>query len=47
MFKLGLNETIDQLTMASSVRWYSNVLRREFLHVLRILRRAFDFEVEG
>ena len=37
MFMLGLNETIDQLAMASSVRWYGHVLRREDGHVLRIL----------
>ena len=35
MFMLGLNETIDQLAMASSVRWYDHVLRREDGHVLR------------
>ena len=43
MFMLGLNETIDQLSMANSVHWYGNVLRREDGHVLREL----DFEVEG
>ena len=41
---LGLNETVDQLAIAKSVRWYGHVLRREDGHVLR---RAFDFEVEG
>ena len=41
---LDLNETIDQLAMANSVRWYGHVLRREDGHVLR---RALDFEVEG
>ena len=25
MFMLGLNETIDQLAMANSVRWYGHV----------------------
>ena len=30
--------------MASSVRWYCHVLRREDDHVLR---RALDFEVDG
>ena len=35
---------MDQLAMASSVRWYSHVLRREDGHVLR---KALDFEVEG
>ena len=33
---LGLNETRDQLAMASISRWYGHVLRR-----------ALDFEVEG
>ena len=28
MLMLGLNETIDQLAMANSVRWYGDVLRR-------------------
>ena len=32
---LGLNETIDQLAMANSVRWHSHGLRREDVHVLR------------
>ena len=41
---LGLNEIIDQLAMANSVRWYGHVLRREDGHVLR---RTLDFEVEG
>ena len=44
MFMLGLRETIDQLAMANSVRWYGHVLRREDGHVLR---RALDFKVEG
>ena len=44
MFMLSLKKTIDQLTMANSVRWYGHVLRREDGHVLR---RALDFEVEG
>ena len=44
MLMLGLNETIDQLAMANSVRCYGHVLRREDGHVLR---RALDFEVEG
>ena len=43
MFKLDLKETIDQLAMANSVRWYGHVLRREDGH---ILIRALDFEVE-
>ena len=41
---LGLCETIDQLAMVSSVRWYGHVLRRVDG---RVLRRALDFEVEG
>ena len=44
MLMLGLNKTIDQLAMASSVCWYGHVLRRENGHVLR---RALDFVVEG
>ena len=44
MFMLDLRETIDQLSMANSVRWYCHVLRRKDGHVLR---RALDFEVEG
>ena len=34
MFMLGLNDTIDQMAMANSVRWHGHVLRR-----------ALDFEV--
>ena len=44
MFMFGLCETIDELAMLISVRWYGHLLRREDSHVLR---RAFDFEVEG
>ena len=44
MLMLGLNETIDQLAIANSVRWYGHVLRREDGHVLR---RSLDFEVGG
>ena len=44
MFMLGLKVTIDQLVIASSVRWHGCVLRREDGHVMR---RALDFEVEG
>ena len=44
MFVLDLFETSDQLAMASSVRWYGHVLRREDCHVLR---SALDFEVES
>ena len=44
MFMLGLNEIIDQLAMANSVRWYGHVFWREDSHVLR---RALDVEAEG
>ena len=44
MLMLGLRETIDQLTMANSVRRYGRALRREDGHVLR---RALDLKVEG
>ena len=41
---LGLNESIDQLAVASSAHWHCHVLRREDGHVLRredgdVLRR--------
>ena len=36
MSMLGLKETIDQLAIANSVRWYGHVVRR-----------ALDLEVEG
>ena len=38
---LGLNETIDQLSMANSVCLYGHVYRREDGHVLR---KELDFE---
>ena len=38
---LGLNETIDQLAMTSSVSWNGHVLRREDGNVLR---RVLDLE---
>ena len=44
MFMSDLSETIDQLAMANSVRWYGHVLMREDGHVLR---RALDFEIDG
>ena len=44
MFILGLNETMDQFSIANCVHWYGHVLRRE--NGL-ILRRSLDFEVEG
>ena len=36
MLILGLNEAVDQLTMANSVRWYGHVVRR-----------ALNFEAKG
>ena len=44
MLMLGLNETVDRLAMACSVRWHGHVLKREDGHVLR---RALDFNFEG
>ena len=44
MFILGLNEIIDELAMANSVRWYGHVLRREDGHVLGM---ALYFEIYG
>ena len=44
MLMLYLNDAIDLLVMACHVCWYGHVLRREDGYVLR---RAFDFEVEG
>ena len=41
---LGLDETMHQLAMESSVRLYGRVLRREDGYVLRM---ALDFEVGG
>ena len=41
---MGLNETIDQLTMANSVHWNGYVLRMEDGHTMRM---ALDYEVEG
>ena len=43
IFMLGLSETIDQLAMVNSIRWYGHVLRREDGHVLRM---ALDVEVD-
>ena len=42
MKMLDLNETIDRLTKANSVRWYGHVLRKDKNNHLR---RAFDFKV--
>ena len=44
MFMLGLNETIDQLDMASNICRHGHVLSRQDGHVLR---RALDLEVGG
>ena len=44
MLMLGLSETMHQLAMVSSVRWYGHVLRKGDGHVLR---RALWIEVEG
>ena len=41
---LGLSETLDQLSMVNSVRWYGHVLRGEKGHVLG---RTLHFEVVG
>ena len=43
LLMLGMNETINQLSMANSIRWYDYVLRREDG---RVLRGALHFEVE-
>ena len=40
---LGLNETMDQLVIVNSGRWYGHVLRRDYGLVLW----AIYFEVEG
>ena len=44
MQMLGLNETIDHLARATSVRWYGYVLRKDMNN---FLRRALDFKVKG
>ena len=44
MLMLGLCETMDELAVANSVRWYGHVLKREDGHVLI---RLLDLEVEG
>ena len=43
MFIVGLNEIIDPLAKANSVRRYDHMLRRDNGHILM----ALDFEVEG
>ena len=40
----NLNETINQLAIANSVRWYGHMLMRENGHVMR---RKYDFEDKG
>ena len=40
---LDLNETIDQLAKANSVRWYGHVLRKDKNN---FLRRALDLKVK-
>ena len=44
MQMLDLNETIDQLVKANSVRWYGHVLGKDRNN---FLRRALDFKVKG
>ena len=44
MRMVGLEEAVEQLALANSVRWFGHILRREDGHVLG---RALDFEVEG
>ena len=44
MWMLDLNETLDQLAKASSVRWYGHVLRKDENN---FLRRALDLRVKG
>ena len=41
---LDLNETIDQLAKANSVRWYGHVLRKDMNNFLRM---ALDVKVKG
>ena len=41
---LVMNETVDQLVKANSVRWYGHVLRKDRNN---FLRRALDFNVKG
>ena len=44
LLMMGSNETMNQLAMTNSVRWYGYVMRREDGHVLRT---ALDVEVES
>ena len=41
---MDLNETIDQLSKANSVRWYGHVSGKDKNNFLRM---ALDFEVKG
>ena len=41
---VGFEITVNQLTIANSMPWYSHVMRREDGTVLR---RVLEFEVEG
>jgi len=41
---LGLNETLDKMAIASGVRWFGHVLKRNENDVLR---EALQFEVDG
>ena len=43
MLMLGLIETLDQLAMASSVRWYGHVFSGKDGH---FLRKAIEFNEE-
>ena len=44
MQMLDLNETMNQLAKANSVRWHGYVLRKD---KNKFLRRILDFEVNG
>ena len=44
MQMFDLNEAIDQLAIANSVRWYGHVLRKDKNN---FLRRALDIKVKG
>jgi len=44
MDMLGLNETLDKMAIASRVRWFGHVLRRDESDVLR---EALQFKMDG
>ena len=44
MLMLDLNETIDQLAIANSVRWYGHVLRKDKNNFQRM---ALDLRLKG